>query len=47
MSGVKNIVNYAEKVVDDGKEFIDDSLKFLQRCSKPDRKGIFLFQIIN
>ena len=39
MSGAKNIVNYAEKVVEDGKEFIDDSLKFLQRCSKPDRKG--------
>ncbi len=39
-------MNGINSIVDDVKGFANDSVRFLRKCSKPDKKGKFTFFII-
>lgn len=42
----KQIGDYAKDLVDDAKDFVQDSTFFINRCTKPDKKGIFVFLVL-
>ena len=35
----KQIQDYAKDVVEDTKDFVQDSIFFVNKCTKPDKKG--------
>jgi hypothetical protein len=38
---MKPAIDYAQPVIDSGKKFAKDSIRLLNKCTKPDRKGLF------
>lgn len=37
-----SLKNEATKIIETTKDFVTDSYNFVNRCTKPDKKGIFL-----
>lgn len=38
-----SLKNEATKIIESSKDFVTDSYNFVNRCTKPDKKGIFIF----
>ena len=43
---MSSITDQATEIAEDTKQFIKDSVKFIKRCNKPEKKGIFTLWII-